>query len=297
MFAAATHVPVEMFRMACAVGMGVSLSAAFVIQASRERQELARRREEFISVVAHDLRNPISAISLGADLLDQQLESTAWNELDQRSAQKFVATIKRSAHGLERMVEDLLDASRIETRMLALERSAVDLRPLVNDIVSRVRQQMRGHSVRLLMPDKVPQVHADPMRVEQIVINLLSNAAKYSTAGTEITIEAKVLSTEVELAVTNEGAGLTEDETGQVFTRFYRSKAQIGKVEGLGIGLYIAKGLVEAQGGHIWVDSEPGKCTTFHFTLVRSDVSPELVNVEARPGSPRIANLATHAPR
>jgi len=177
--------------------------------------------------------------------------------------------------------------------MLALEWSAVDLGPLVSDIMDRVRDQMRGRSVRMLMPERLPQVQADPMRVEQILINLLSNAAKYSTSGTEISVEAKVLPTEVELAVTNEGSGLTEDETGKVFTRFYRSKNQVGKVEGLGIGLYIAKGLVEAQGGHIWVDSEPGRFTTFHFTLLRTDASPELVNAGANPGSPRIAELTT----
>jgi signal transduction histidine kinase len=173
------------------------------------------------------------------------------------------------------MVRDLLDTSRLETHMLALERRTVELRPLVSEIVERARELMHEHAVRVELPEDLPMVHADPMRVEQVLLNLLSNAAKYSTPATEITVEAKALPTEVELAVTNQGAGLTEWEISRVFSRFYRSK-HARSVEGLGIGLYIAKGLVEAQGGRIWIESEPGRFATFRFTLPRIDAPPEV---------------------
>lgn len=273
MFRAVVHLPIEAVRMVCAAIMVTCLSEAFVIQAARDRHELSRRREEFISIVAHDLRSPIGVIDLGADLLERQLAKV--DGVNQEGMQKFLKRIKSSAHELERMVRDLLDTSRLETHMLALERRTVELRPLVSEIVERARELMHEHAVRVELPEDLPMVHADPMRVEQVLLNLLSNAAKYSTPATEITVEAKALPTEVELAVTNQGAGLTEWEISRVFSRFYRSK-HARSVEGLGIGLYIAKGLVEAQGGRIWIESEPGRFATFRFTLPRIDAPPEV---------------------
>jgi len=264
-FLAATHLPVEILRMVCAVGIAVVLSEALVIEVARQQWELARRREEFISVVAHDLRNPIGTIDLSAELLAARL-----GELDdpgRQRATELLQNIRTGTYGLERMVRDLLDASRIETSMLSLETRDVDLRSLVSAVVGRVRQATEDHAVTLVVPETLPKIHADPLRVEQILVNLLSNATKYADPKTEITVEAMVHPGEVELAVTNRGSGLSPDDLGKVFSRFYRSKQHARRVEGLGLGLYIAKGLVEAQGGRIWIDSEVGRYATFRFTL------------------------------
>lgn len=264
-FLAATHLPVEILRTVCAIGISVVLSEALVIEDTRQRRELERRREEFISVVAHDLRNPIVTIDLSTELLAArlgELEAT-----DQLRAVELLQHIRAGTHGLERMVRDLLDASRIETKMLALEMCDVDVRLLVNSVVDRVRQATEQHVVTLVVPKTLPEVHADPLRVEQILVNLLSNAAKYADPGTEITVEATVRPGDIELAVTNRGSGLSPDEIGKVFSRFYRSQQHARSVDGLGLGLYIAKGLVEAQGGRIWIDSEVGRYATFRFTL------------------------------
>src|SRR5262249_28787139 len=155
--------------------------------------------------------------------------------------------IRIAALGLERMIRDLLDASRIETGMLALEACDVDVRSLLDGIVDRARKATAGHAVKLVLPEILPEIHADAIRVEQVLVNLLSNAAKYSAPDSEIVVEAVERPDAIEIAVTNRGNGLSAEEAGKVFSRFYRSKQHVGRIEGLGLGLYIAKGIVDAH--------------------------------------------------
>jgi signal transduction histidine kinase len=270
----ATRMPVEILRMGCAACISMFLSEALVIQAARERDELERRREEFISIVAHDLRSPIAVIDMGAELLERHIGGI--EGIDPQRTNRFLQNIKTSARGLERMVRDLLDASRIETSTVALELREVELRALIGGIVDRAGETTRGHRVIAVLPESLPMVRADPLRLEQILVNLLSNAAKYSEPDAEITVETIVRDDEVEIAVTNPGTGLSQQEIGKVFSRFYRSAQHVRRADGLGLGLYIVKGLVQAQGGRVWVDSEVGRYATFRFTVPRSSVRPEV---------------------
>ena len=227
-----------------------------------EPLKLERLREEFVSVVAHDLRAPISVISGYADLLSR-LDESRGAPPDERKA---VESIRVSVRRLNRMVEDLLDASRIEARRLRLERQLLDPVDLVRDVLGRLSELLSPHPVRLSVTGPPTKVMADPTRIEQVLTNLLTNAAKYSPPEAEITVEVRGGPDEVVVSVTDRGAGIPAEDLPRLFSRFYRSKAA-GLAEGLGLGLYIARGLVEAHGGRIWVKSEVGKGSVFSFAL------------------------------
>ena len=227
-------------------------------------RELERAREEFISVVAHDLRSPLTVITGFAGLL-QRLRP---EQHGQPQEQKAVISILTSARRLDKMVGDLLDASRIEASRLVLAKEAVDLAALLPEVAERSEEVTTGHSVRVEIHGEIPTIQADPARLEQILVNLLTNAAKYSFPETEIMLEVEPRPGELLVSITNQGEGIAPEDQESIFTRFRRTRAAAeGKAPGLGLGLYIAKGLVEAHGGRIWVESEMGKVTTFRFTL------------------------------
>jgi len=227
-------------------------------------RELERTREEFISVVAHDLRSPLTVITGFIGLLQRLPPEQHGSPQEQRA----LASILNAAKRLDRMVGDLLDASRIEASRLSLTKERVDLPALVREVVERSFEITKGHPLKVEVRGDIPEVEADPARLEQVLTNLLSNAAKYSYPGTEILTELESRDGEVVVSVTNQGEGIKPEERESIFTRFRRTRtAEEGRVPGLGLGLYITKGLVEAHGGRIWVESEIGKSTTFRFTL------------------------------
>lgn len=229
-----------------------------------EIRALERQREEFVSVVAHDLRSPLTIIRGYASLLSRLTP----HQHDCEQERKAVGAIDASARQLDRMVADLLDASRIEARRLTLVREEIDLPSFVRGVVERSAKLTEGHPVRVEVSGPVPAVRADPTRLGQILANLLSNAAKYSYPETEILVELEPRPGEVVVAVTNRGSGIPEEDRAQLFERFHRTRAAVAeRVPGLGLGLYITKGLVEAHGGRIRVESEVGRYTTFRFTL------------------------------
>lgn len=232
-------------------------------RAEEALREAQRLRDEWISVVAHDLRQPVSVIALSAQTLPR-LVVTGPAEKTSHAVER----IARSASTLERMVNDLLDVSRIDARRLALQRSEVDLVPLLMDVIERMPEIARSRA-RLAIHDSRQRVlvHADAGRVEQVLGNLLSNAVKYGTAGTEIEVALAVRDGQAQISVSNQGRGIAADDLPRIFERFHRTREAQGTTQGIGLGLYIARGLVEAHGGRIWADSTPGGTTTFHFTL------------------------------
>ncbi|MCL5264820.1 MAG: ATP-binding protein [Chloroflexi bacterium] len=239
---------------------GNIIAAAVVdrdITATKQREQL---REEFISVVAHDLRAPITVISGYADLLLRQ--DLRLPEQATRSLQN----IKTGARRLATMVSDLLDASRIETKRLILAKEEIHLPDLVDDVVERLREMLGNHPLRVAARDPVPPLQADPSRVEQILTNLLTNAAKYSPEGTEILVDIELRQQDVVVSVIDRGYGIAPEDLPHIFDRYYRARLARPR-EGLGLGLYITKGLVEAHGGRIWAESELGKGSKFSFTL------------------------------
>src|SRR5262249_49731825 len=161
-------------------------------------------------------------------------------------------------------IADLNDIARLETHRLQLEQRPLDLVKLVAEAIERQKLIAEGHVINLYDHCPYPTVLADPVRMDQVISNLLGNAIKYSTPGTYIAVEVRHVDDEVRVLVTNHGPGIGADELPKIFDRYYRAAhARKTSLGGLGLGLYIAKGLILAHGGRIWAESTPGQTTTF----------------------------------
>ncbi len=229
------------------------------ISLQRQRQE---EREAFIRTLSHDLRQPLTVIRGHADLL-----KVAAGETNDRLGRSAVA-IAVSAKRMATMIEDMVDAARLETGQLHLRRAPLDMLAYVHDLKERLAGVVAAERICVQAPAELPLVLADADRLERILANLLDNALKYSPAGSPIVVSLSLREGAVVIAVTDKGPGIPPEEAAHLFERYYRARqAREVRQTGLGLGLYVAKGLVEAHGGRIWVESEVGQGSTFAFSL------------------------------
>ena len=247
----------------------LAISYSHQVQRAEEAQRrLASLHDELSAVIAHDMRSPISSMLLQIELL---MEGGALDG-DQKSVPTAaIDRLRRSAQRLSRMAEDLLDASRIELGRVTLERRYVSLRDAIDNLVAQLEPTFAGRPIEIDADIDAPLVFADPMRLDEIVTNLLENAAKYSLPGRPIKVRIARDGGGATMSVTDEGTGIASDEIPKLFDRFFQAKRLRSKKAGLGLGLYITKGLVEAHGGRIWVDSAPGQGSQFHVWLPSAD--------------------------
>jgi signal transduction histidine kinase len=233
-----------------------------------------RLRDEVLGVVAHDLRNPLSAIQMQANALQRK------GAEPERRNPRPKDTILRAANRMNRLIGDLLDISMIEAGQLGIERSRISARQLVTDAVEAQRPLASAASleVRLEPADEIPDVWGDQSRLLQVLENLVGNAIKFTPAGGRITVGAAPRANEVLFWVADSGSGISPDELPHVFDRFWQAKKEARK--GAGLGLPITRGIVETHGGRIWVESTLGRGTIFCFTI------PQATQVEARPPEP-----------
>jgi signal transduction histidine kinase len=234
------------------------------------QRELERLRGEFAAIIVHDLRDPISALVLTAEnLLRHATADTVPVPVD---------VLKRIDHISRRlgvMVSELLDASRIELGRLALEPRALDLPAAVADLVGDIAPSLGHHAVQITVRARPAPVRVDPARFNQILGNLLENSAKYSRQDGPIAIAIDTTQGGATVAVTDEGPGIAPEDLPRLFDRFFQAqRARERRKEGLGLGLYIAKGLVEASGGHILARSRLGLGTTFEVWLPEAPPPP-----------------------
>lgn len=233
-----------------------------IVRDVSERKRLEQQREDLIRTVSHDLRNPLAAIQGSAQLLQRQLEASEVNGLVRRS----VEAILMGARRMNAMTLDLVDSARLEAGQLKLQQQAVELGSFLTELLDRSSMVMAVDRIRVQLPDDLPSVYADPDRLERIFINIISNALKYSPPDTEVVVTAEGRDSVIEVSVIDQGVGIAPEDIPNLFQRFYRAKGP-HKTEGLGLGLYITRMLVEAHGGSIWVESELGKGSSFSFTL------------------------------
>jgi signal transduction histidine kinase len=233
--------------------------AAMVLEDISAIKELERTREEWASIVAHDLRQPISIITLRSALLLR----TSLNDEQREDVQQIRSAVNR----LNRMASDLMDAALLESHRMQVTLARLDLGQLLHDVVARVPRAARRAKVRTPREHHV-YIKGDAHRLEQVVANLLSNAVKYGTPDTEILVELTYGDRQANVVVVNRGPGIPPEELPLVFDRYVRShRSRAQAATGLGLGLYIAKGLVQAHGGRIWAESIPNDVTRFHISI------------------------------
>ncbi len=245
------------------LGPGGSLQGAVVTLVDiTARHELEEQRDDLVRAISHDLRSPLTAVYGQAQLLQRSLQGMGAEEQLMRSVQAIVTGAQR----MNAMILDLVESTRLESGQLRLERRPTDLRAFLVDLLQRSSGVMEVGRVRVEIPPDLPPVDADPNRLERIFTNLLSNGLKYSTPGTEVLVEAVRTDGLVKTSVVDRGVGISREDLPHIFERFFRARGTY-KAEGLGMGLYITRMLVEAHGGRIWVESQPGRGSRFSFTL------------------------------
>lgn len=223
---------------------------------------LQEQQKALLQAVSHDLRAPLAIIKGHEQVATSLLEEKGVNGLIQQS----LAAIDRSVERINVMIQDLVDATRWEGGQLELKCEAVDLLRYFNELLPRLSMVLDTARVQVDIPSELPPVCADYARLERILVNLLSNAQKYADPDTPVQVTARLQDGEMVISVADQGQGIPPEAIPHLFERFYRVAGE-RKAEGIGLGLYITKALVEAHGGRLWVESELGKGSTFSFTL------------------------------
>ncbi len=227
----------------------------------QQLEEEIRKRSEFTRALVHELKTPITPVLAAAELL---LE-----EVKEERLMRLVQSISRSASNLNQRIDELLDLARGETGMLQLTLETLDPIPLLQEIgYEMIPVALRnGQTLTVELPSSLPAVRADRARLRQIVLNLLSNAFKFTPAGGKITLRAKEDGANLVVEVQDTGSGISQEDQEHLFEPYYRRVTDRERLGGLGLGLAISKGFVELHGGRIWVRSQKGEGSTFSFSL------------------------------
>jgi len=232
------------------------------ITRAREAEEL---KSTLLSVISHELKTPVALIKGYAGTLRR--EDANW---DGETLSQSLEIIEEEADRLNQLIDNLLEASRIQAGGLKLRFGYVKLDRLARKVAGEFRTQSTRHTIVEDFPEELPSVLGDEERLRQVVGNLLSNALKYSPNGGTITVGGRADAGEVRLFVSDQGIGIASDEQPKIFEHFYRvDNASTRKTQGAGLGLYLVKAVVEAHGGHVWVESALGKGSAFNVTLPR----------------------------
>jgi PAS domain S-box-containing protein len=240
-------------------GAGGLEGASLVLREAGRRAHQTPSGMEIVSTVSHELRSPLTSVKGYTGLL-----LSRWDRLVDDQKKEMLEQVNHDADRVRRLIDELLDISRLETGRLHLRRQMVDLSALVSTVIEKVGMEWPELGVSVTFADDVPQVYADSDKLTQVLTNLVENACKYaSPVGMQIT--AEVIANEVALSVRDTGEGIPAADLPKVFNKFFRR--DLGRPTGSGLGLWISRGLVETHGGRLTASSIPGNGTTFRFTL------------------------------
>jgi len=251
---------------------GNVVGAVLVMRDITGLQELDRKKDEFLSVASHELRTPLTTIKGYTQLLAQTI-----NDISREDRVTYLSAVLGEIDRMMGLISELLDVSRIETNRLQLHPQSVNWLQFLEKQASAFRVQNRGRRINFLPKIGETALHVDPDRIRQVVDNLLSNALKYSPDGSDIDVVVEERPGSIATSFIDHGIGIPKDEVPQLFERFHRARNVSSRYYGgLGLGLYIAKAIIQAHGGTIRIQSEEGKGSTFTITLPRGSQTAEV---------------------
>jgi two-component system sensor histidine kinase KdpD len=250
---------------ATAAQIGLAVDRARLRDEATE-SEVLRRSDELktalLGAVSHELRTPLASIMASAGSLRQK--DVAWSDAER---EEFHEAIEQEVIRLDRLVGELLDLSRIDAGHLVLEKQYHAIDAIIDDVLGRLRRVTRGHHLKVEVPDDLPPVLVDYLRIDQVLSNVIENAVRYAPAGTVIDVRAERMDDEVRVAISDDGPGVSPQDRERVFAPFHRLAGAERPAKGAGLGLAIARRLIEAHGGRIWVEAAPAGGARFVVAL------------------------------
>ena len=241
-------------------------------EAVRDAEKADRLRSEVMATLSHELRTPLAAIKGYSTAL--LLDEVAWPDEKRR---EFLSLIDGECDNLQSMISDILDSSLIDVGQLAIEPQPVRLRQLAREVAEEVQHRTEAHRLIVDIPPDLPIVDADPRRLRQVIRNILDNAIKYSPNGGLVVITGQARPADIVISVSDQGVGISPEDLIPLFEKYFRVKSPTGyHVPGTGLGLPVARAIVEAHGGRMWAESKAGHGTTLYFSLPRAGLSATL---------------------
>ncbi|MEO5584459.1 MAG: GAF domain-containing sensor histidine kinase [Flavobacteriales bacterium] len=236
------------------------------IAALRSITREAEREREFVAIVGHELRNPLNNLHLSLSVAQEELEAQP-----EHPSQRWLTKATTYARGLSTLLSELLDVARADQGQMNLKLAPLDLQQLMEELVEQVCLQNPLHSITISGSIR-SSVMADPLRLEQVIMNLLTNAVKYAPESRSIEVVLSEDVDNVHVSVADEGVGIPQAQQALIFQRYYRSPGSDKNTQGLGVGLYIAANIITQHHGRIWVENGESKGAVFHFTLPRRPI-------------------------
>ncbi len=234
-----------------------------LLVAVERAKETDKLKSLLLSTISHELRTPLATIKGNTSMLREH-----YRQIPPHTLAEHLRDIEEETDKLTDLISNLLEMSRIEAGILQILPQPIDLTAILRSAVNAAQIRVGDHPIELVLPEQLPLCFADARRIEQIVANLLDNAAKYSPAGSPISVRAESRDEELVVSVQDRGPGIPSEHLDRIFDRFYQVEASRDSGRhGIGLGLAICRGLVEAQGGGIWVESQLGQGSTFSFSL------------------------------
>jgi PAS domain S-box-containing protein len=239
-------------------------------QLVRDLQGAVTARDEMLSVVSHDLRNPVNAVKMLATAI---LRSDS-GAVVPAEVVEHAGVMLQAANQMDALIQDLLDVTRLDSGRMTVSQRAVTLESVLDQVMDTLEPiaQSGGVALHRELHPELPEIEADPARLAQVLSNLVGNGIKYTPQGGRVTVIGALDRDVVRVSVTDTGVGIPENEVPRVFDRFWQSKRT--NRSGAGLGLTIARGLIRAHGGRIWVESKVGDGTQVHFTIPRAGSTP-----------------------